>query len=1708
MGVSRALLIAAPQPGLEFVHQDLTLIRDALIESGYPDSAVTVLDTGQATGYGIALALNAFLAECGDEDFGLVYFTGHGVRRADADYLVPVDGDPELLRSLIKVAPNELLDKLRSAATVMLCLDACRDEADPDIGTPPSPEASHERRNVVLVQACVAGERAMGTEEGSFMSRALAEALSPDTPWRTVSEVLAHVKHRTEEIARDNGSRHPVDVTWLGSPLGDPPAESSRREVCASGRGSGGWTAAMHDSPLWTRVTSDEVVTGRLKDRLSLLIDRVLRIKYDADRVRKAGPDLWEDLQFPERVLVQLDRLVPDGPDGRLSPLEVVVLLAAPFAREAAVACSRRALAELYPPTGPGEDEEKHGRPDSGDPYRDHLADDVNDVRRAYRQIDAKRLRLRSAGQDTAAVAAEQWLRHRLPADWDQLWCQWQDGDKRIGALKSMADVLRLMTDVAEYAAFLEITSKPTRRDRLSDALLQVVSQMHTRPGTKAPDGKDWQKKLAESLALADTTTWRPAQLAGLLHVAELLAIDPRMLDGIVVDHLGDDVTDPATLLAGLDDGGFAPSGDHDWGLVFECPGPALHVALDRQAQSAAAAAQELRDGDRRHPLYARLPRHVGTGGMEPRDESYKSPPPRFQLSEDGVKPLIMGTQLYGDHMLALRELYQNALDACRRRHARQSYAVAVPQESGLRAGTPVRELSTYEITFVLGRSEDGRVYLDCTDNGIGMTEDELDKLFSRAGRRFEQSPQHVRELRRWRRQGVRPELNSRFGIGVFSYFMLAETIEVTTLPANGSGFGSGETGHHVHVTSDSGLMRSSPDWSMERPGTRVRLYLRPEFAESPPSVVRIMREQVWHTPVRLSVEDSLTAPSEPDVWEPGVLKSITPVVSPASSEGPWWVRDKGARLVDGIFVGGDERPHGYVVNLRRRHDPELSVDRNRLQRFAADLVRKELAEVVDTLKLWEPLPLDWLWELIKDDPRVGEMVVRRLLSGDDVRVTCNDWHGSIVSAPGNIMFLASLGCLPADGTDQVRHTTVDEEEMASPISFFRWWRYQLADTGGWQRLRTPRARIGYPSGFPAVTALDGLLFREMPNTRWSSMAAALSAADGSGHGLDVVTRALRRYAVAGVPIPEVADIRSLSKLRISQLLADTYGTYATRPQYASDREALQPPARLALLLVAGVAGKTLQEIAELAGRLRTLDPGFPEPPELDELARHIPDRQELAVLRAEQVPEIFGLPAVVTPLVAAYFARHLRIEPADVVAVARRYARFGFQVTEEVGAARMQDGDEAALGLGYHSSAQAFLAHPYITLPKLVELSARHGDPTVEVTDRSIRQIAERLRLAMDDLAGSPLASVKAPSWWAGLMAESKPGDGPLSAWAVLRALRGSSKPASVEQDIEAVEALAAAGVVRADAVEAVRTWWRTPAAERPEALTDGTRSVRFLDTGRWQFTVSVDPTSPCVDGQFLMTLAADRRVTIGEAAELVRREAEPYGIDVAVVPEEAWALRPHMATIETLCTPLVEAWRTELTRREIVTYARDCGVDLPTAVSELRAYEALGAPAVPAAQAPPDGTASGQEPDPAVRAKLEELFQFHPLVQGTVTPLTLTITAVRLGLGLNATHQALAAYPELGLFADRIAPDNPAPDDDHAPDHRDVILLTRHLTGSEPALAGDVTHEHIQLAAEETELDVPEVRRRLAHYAPWFGLRVPAEEAPRTAGTEKEPT
>ncbi|MGW0708616.1 HD domain-containing protein [Streptomyces sp. NPDC002643] len=1702
MGVLRALLIAVPVQGLEFVREDTKQIKKALLQSGWAASDVTVLDTlERTTRDDIYAAFKAFFEQCEDDDFALVHFSGHGVRIGDREFLKPANANRDAEEmSLIEVVPDVLFRHLVSQATVMMCLDACRDDAEGEFKPPATfPASSRSRENVFVVHACAAGEQAYGTESGSFMSRALADALSPHSPPKNVREVITYVRRRTNQIAKDNGAsrHHRVEDRWLGgADVASAPARHAEREICENGPGTEDWGRVVHDSGLWDRVTEPGVDKGKLKDLLSPLITKVLAIRQNAELPTKAGPDPWDDVQFPQRVLQRLDRLIPPAPEGgRLSPLEAVALLATPFVREAAVACGRRALAECAAQE-PGENDKAARKPSAGREagIRQLLRQDLADVRKAYDQIDTKRRRLLADRSDSAATAVESWLQHRLLADWDQLWVTADgSGAATIGALDSLREVMEILLKAAEFAAGLGSRPPARSHDNLRSALLQLVSQMRTPPAVNAPNGKEWQRELATQLGLDRRKRWRPRELAGLLHIAELLAVDPRSLDGIVVDHLGERHlrVSPEDVVAQIRGSEFHPV-DHapspapgqrvDWTLQSDCDSAPLHVALERQAEAAATAARNLYKAIPNEDLLDALPKHVNTDALlADTNRGYEAPPPRFQLAEDGVKPLIMGTQLYGDRMLAVRELYQNALDACRRRWARQKYAQQTARSGS--GAQRVKELAEYRVEFKLGRdSDDQRIYIECVDHGIGMTEEELRDLFARAGRRYEQSPTRVRELRRWRREDIDPELNSRFGIGVFSYFMLAERITVITRPASETGRAADGPAHRVDVVADSGLMHITKDERTDA-GTTIRLYLRPEDCANPPSLIKFLQEQVWHTPVQLRVRECLD-PDNPreEPWTPNVLKADVTLAVPQAEtpDGPWWVRGEGARLVDGIFVGEDERPHGYVINLRRRHAPRLSANRNRLQEFDSELAYRELAAATgDVLTRWEPVPLSWLWELLIDDVRLGESVLERLLAAE-ITVSVTDWHNTRVRSPVRLP-LKAIGCLLYDNPSTANATG---ERSAGPgHQYFRSWRAQLVRTEI-RRSEGAQKTIGRPQGFPKPSALDALLFREHSGLVWP-LTAALQASWSGEHSLRTTFRGLRRYAVVGIILPGVDDVRALDAMMADPLLVDLYNSYTPFKKDASAPADVEPSVHFPLLQAARRYNRSLGEIADLVRRLRAFEPRIPEPPHLGELAGRIPDQHDLAVLVGD---DGLNLPAAVTPAVAAYVATREGVRFDDVLDIVRRYERFGFHITDHVGTSHASDAPLPDLDDPFREP--SLLDKPF-SLFRLVRLSAERGDADVGETAEYVRGFAERL--GMGEISPGPLAAVRAPAWWADLPLNQERDHQPFNTWTVLHVLADMPRGEPPEDIVRSVENLATAGLVDPAACDAVRTWLETPQERRPYLLMRDGRKAEFR---WWSFNGRHHERPDHVDIPYLLELAAERHDTLADAAEEMRAQAEPYGIEVVEVPAESCRLRPDNSLIDALIDE-GPRWKTEITYSDIVPFAHGFGLGLADAIAELRKYEPLGAPRLPSALPAPSG--QWDKPDRKTALALENLLQYEPLLQGTVTPLTLTVTAVRMDLGLRSTFAALASYTDCGIAIECPEPE----DDDPAPDWRDVIILTPSLTGAEPALSGEVTEDHIQLASEETDLSVDEVRERLVHYAPLFGFRLPT---PRDAQVPEE--
>ncbi len=133
-----------------------------------------------------------------------------------------------------------------------------------------------------------------------------------------------------------------------------------------------------------------------------------------------------------------------------------------------------------------------------------------------------------------------------------------------------------------------------------------------------------------------------------------------------------------------------------------------------------------------------------------------------FHLSKNQVIDLLMGNKLYGKPDVALRELLQNSIDACL-----LSKALHKKWE------VPYKPQIT--VKYYSQEKED---FLEVIDNGIGMNQEIIDKYYSKIGSSYYKSRDFF-DLQANSNLEFKPI--SRFGIGILSCFMVADSMEVET---------------------------------------------------------------------------------------------------------------------------------------------------------------------------------------------------------------------------------------------------------------------------------------------------------------------------------------------------------------------------------------------------------------------------------------------------------------------------------------------------------------------------------------------------------------------------------------------------------------------------------------------------------------------------------------------------------------------------------------------------------------------------------------------------------------------------------------------------------------------------------------------------------------------------------------------------------------
>ena len=131
------------------------------------------------------------------------FFSGHGIRHEDRDYLMPCDGNPRAVE-YTAIPVNYITERLRrcGADNVVLFLDACRSQGEKSglgIGL-------EEHQGVITISSCAPSEASYEIEElqqGAF-THALLESLRIQgaSNCATVERLCNRLKYRVKEINR------------------------------------------------------------------------------------------------------------------------------------------------------------------------------------------------------------------------------------------------------------------------------------------------------------------------------------------------------------------------------------------------------------------------------------------------------------------------------------------------------------------------------------------------------------------------------------------------------------------------------------------------------------------------------------------------------------------------------------------------------------------------------------------------------------------------------------------------------------------------------------------------------------------------------------------------------------------------------------------------------------------------------------------------------------------------------------------------------------------------------------------------------------------------------------------------------------------------------------------------------------------------------------------------------------------------------------------------------------------------------------------------------------------------------------------------------------------------------------------------------------------------------------------------------------------
>ncbi|MDT0353631.1 wHTH domain-containing protein [Pseudonocardia charpentierae] len=1028
----RALLVGVPRyddsaiDQLPFIVDDIADLSKTLTAVGYE---VQVHPPDQTDRDRIDNTIEQFCRNALPQQQLLIFLSGHGIHRNGHDYLVPSSADTasrKFAERCLEIDFDGHIEDGRSrCGDVLVVVDACREGVKlEEKGSYLRGWSEQERgraasRTIAYLYACSSGEMARWKEtpDGTYslftrvFSRVIADSSAPGT----LIELRDEVQCRLEDLSATLGVPFQRPLLKGDSGQGSKFVVVDRPVDRRNSSGASSWAQMSREHVAWefTR-PGDNPGDGPLPESARAVRDAVVEVVatwsegYRALR-SQLPDDPWWDGEMATRIharltwimrhLLNRGKLV-ESSRAPLSSAEAATLVLVPLAQQLhLVSCAVRLkhVVEVQ----------------DGDLTRREDQDTLNFERyvetqgRVYRHL--KRL---EAGNDKQHIRVVRWwLFHRWLVRIPTLYQPDYVADcvlRDLGTPASQSGLLLSELFSAERVARL---LRALRSDPEVAATPEV--SVDAVAGAQFPTGV---RTVAGGSP--DEQSVRDGLIALLLVVAEEFTMNATALPGVLVEHVGlTGGVEAAEVVHTVRTARWTARG-RTRVLEAECSHQAVQLALTEHAAGIAEVLRRIdafAEGDKTLEALRDLPTHVAADRLRPLLDGqghprYEGIGFRFRLDDDRVQELLMGEQLYGDPALAIRELYQNALDACRYRRARTQY---------LERRGHVTRAWRGRIEFEQGVDDSGRAWLECRDNGIGMGDRELNSVFAHAGMRFGDLPEFLEEKAAWTREGIEFYPNSRFGVGVLSYFMLGDVIEVST-----SRFGrDGRVGPDLQVDIDGpgSLCRIRRVGFGEASGTTVRIYLRPEISVS---CVDLLCRLLWVSEFSVIAKDGgLDAE-----WIPGSISARAPIGSEdplagTRGAGPnladrtrnsnalstsvpnlWWCSNLGGLLADGLWAG--EVTFGRIVNLTGRLAPRLTVDRRRILVLDAEresaLVRAAIPDLLSCER--NILNPEWLEKISAHDVDLADAIAHEAMD-----------HHTSWRVAGMIVDTNVVGCFPLD---------------------------------------------------------------------------------------------------------------------------------------------------------------------------------------------------------------------------------------------------------------------------------------------------------------------------------------------------------------------------------------------------------------------------------------------------------------------------------------------------------------------------------------------------------------------------------------------------------------------------------------------------------------------------------------------------------------------